>query len=79
MYTVCEGSELVLFVEEQVRNGCLGEYIISQLALAGKSLQKCEIIAVTDQFPTHAKLDVLHKFYGMDANGIVNAITNALK
>lgn len=79
LYDLCEGSELMLVVEEQIRNGGFGEYVISELISAKKTLPKIEIIAVTESFPPHAKLDALHKMYGMDAVSIAEKIRESLK
>jgi len=78
LYKAIEDSQLVLFVEEQVKTGGLGEYVISELVTSGKKLPSCEIIAVNDDFPGHASIEELHKKYGMDASSLAERIKKSI-
>jgi 1-deoxy-D-xylulose-5-phosphate synthase len=61
---------LTVFIEEQVRSGCFGEKTVSTLAEHGMHFEKVAIVALDEEFPTHAAVDQLHKKYGMDADSV---------
>jgi transketolase C-terminal domain/subunit len=61
---------LTVFIEEQVRSGCFGEKTVSTLAEHGMHFEKVAIVALDEEFPTHASVDQLHKKYGMDADSV---------
>ncbi len=79
IYEKCKDSELVIFVEEQVRNGGAGERIISEMVCAGYKIPDVKIVAVEDELPTHASVELLHKRYEMDTNSLAEMIINQVK
>lgn len=71
---ICADSELLVFVEEQVKNGGASEYILTELASTLKTLPRVQILAVDGNFPTHASMPYLHRTYGMDAESICKLV-----
>ena len=60
----------MIFVEESIRSGGIGE----QLASADWVCGKVEIKAITDPFVPHGDPDYLMKLTGLDPEGILEII-----
>jgi len=76
IYSLCEGSELILFVEENIRSGGASEKLISEFVCSGYKLPKVKILAVENDFPPHASLTQLYKKYSLDSESIACCIRN---
>lgn len=76
LYDFCAESELILFVEENIRSGGVSEKLISEFACNGFKLPKVKILAIENDFPTHANLDYLYKQYSLDSESITECIKN---
>lgn len=79
IFELCKDCELVVFVEEQIKNGGISEHIVSESVCLGIELPQIEIIALDENFPIHASVAHLHKLYGMDAESIASLIKNKYK
>lgn len=63
----------IVFFEEGIRRGGIGEYLLAQLEAAGWQ-GAYEIIPVDDMFVTHAPVNVSLARLGLDADGMVRAM-----
>lgn len=66
----CNEADYVYFVEEQIRTGCVGEVLFSEMRQFGCALPPFEINAINDQFPEHGSLEDLFDYYGFSAKKI---------
>jgi 1-deoxy-D-xylulose-5-phosphate synthase len=78
LFEFIANSEFTVFIEEQIRCGGASEHILSSLACIGKVPCKAEIIAPDEDFPTHASIQYLHRYYGMDADSIADLVKNKI-
>lgn len=78
IFKICEGSDMIAFVEEQINSGSASEHIISQAVCDGIKLPKVKIYAIDEDFPTHASIDYLHKHYCMDSKSLARNINVTL-
>ena len=76
LYSQLADSELTVFVEEQIRGGCVADRIISELTAMGRKSGEYKVIAVDEDYPPHSTVDELHKRYGMNAESIADLIKN---
>ena len=78
LWKMCEGSELIVFAEEHIRSGSVSEKLLAELACRGADMPKVKILAIDNEIPTHAPLDVLYKKYSLDSESIAAIIRNSL-
>lgn len=67
----------VLIVEEAVASGCIGQQILSELAIRGGN-PAAKLVNLGDQFVTHGNLRDLHHAYGLDGPAICQAAEEVL-
>lgn len=79
LWKTVKDSELIIFVEEQVKHGGVSEYIISEFTEMGVTLPNVKILAIDNEMPSHADLDDIFKSYGMDKNSIFELIKQLSK
>ncbi|MBQ8370135.1 MAG: hypothetical protein IJY35_09170, partial [Clostridia bacterium] len=65
---VCENAERVVFVEEGLRSGGIGE------AFAARLGREVEILAIDDGLLPHGSTDDLMKLTGLDADTLINRL-----
>ncbi len=78
LFEICKDSELIVFVEEQIKNGGVSEHIVAEITCFGYELPKLRIVALDEDFPTHATVEDLHRQYKMDAESIAELIKNEI-
>lgn len=78
VWKMCEGSELIIFAEEHIRSGSVSEKLLAELACRGVDMPKVKILAIDNEFPTHASLDFLYKKYSLDSESIAGVVRNNL-
>ncbi len=78
IFEICKGSELIVFAEEQIKNGGISEHIVAEAVCLGIELPKVEIVALDEDFPSHATVDYLHKHYHMDGESIARLVKSKM-
>ncbi len=76
-----KSHHLIVTMEENVASGGFGEKVLHCLHEEGMLANDCQCICVTlpDAYIEHGNVEVLKKEIGMDADSIVNRITEVLK
>ena len=77
-YKLATGFKKVLFFEEGIKNGGIGETYISGISSMGYT-GKCNLIAINDEFVQHAKVNRLLSLLKLDADGIYEQIILEMK
>ena len=74
---VAKGHKLIVTLEENVKNGGLGEQVVNYYNDNDIEARVC-VIAIPDYFVSHGSVEYLMKQIGMDTEGIVKRITGKI-
>ncbi len=79
IWKYCQGSELILFAEEQIKTGGVSENIVTAFAEMGKKMPYIEICAIDEEFPKHAGLNDLYEKYSLTGEKIADKVRYILR
>lgn len=72
-------TDCLIVLEETFQGGCLGQEILSRLALDGKVPHKLRLMNLGDQFVTHGKVSQLRESRGIDAANVYETAKELLR